>query len=127
MNLYVRDNFQFTHGPAQPLGQYKNFARNQCQADSTSNRTLKNRPTNQYQVPTDLMTVGKCVDACAASGFNTAGLVFGRECYCDNTPLSLPGPAKPIDECNMPCLGDGSAYCGGPDRVLIYSKNGFRN
>jgi hypothetical protein len=23
----------------------------------------------------------------------------------------------------MPCLGDGSEYCGGADRVLIYTKN----
>jgi hypothetical protein len=55
------------------------------------------------------MTVQKCIDACAADGFSSAGVEFGKECHCGN--ISFPaGSSAELDECNMPCLGDASQW-----------------
>lgn len=50
------------------------------------------------------MTIDRCVDACAASGFKLAGLEYGSECYCGNT---LQGENVPVldERCDIPCVG----------------------
>lgn len=53
------------------------------------------------------MTVQKCIDACAAAGYSSAGVEFGRECYCGNVNYP-PGQSESMSECDMPCLGDAS-------------------
>ncbi|PVF94001.1 hypothetical protein CPB86DRAFT_70642 [Serendipita vermifera] len=65
------------------------------------------------------MTVEKCIDGCAAAGFSSAGVEFGRECYCGNISYP-PSQSYLMSECNMPCTGDASKSCGGDARVLIY-------
>jgi hypothetical protein len=55
------------------------------------------------------MTVQKCIDRCAAAVFSSAGLEFGKECFCGNISFP-PGSSAELDECNMPCLGDASQY-----------------
>jgi len=56
----------------------------------------------------DLMTVQQCIDNCAAAGHTSAGLEFGRECYCDNV-LFPPSQSGPFTDYDMGCLGDASA------------------
>ncbi|CAG8762543.1 929_t:CDS:2 [Acaulospora colombiana] len=53
------------------------------------------------------MTVQKCIDGCAAAGFSSAGLEYGRECSCGNISFPPGSGAEPQD-CSMPCLGDAS-------------------
>jgi hypothetical protein len=55
------------------------------------------------------MTVQKCIDGCAAAGFSSAGVEFGKECYCGNITFP-PGSSSEPQECGMPCLGDASQY-----------------
>ncbi|KAG8819183.1 hypothetical protein FRC17_010573 [Serendipita sp. 399] len=67
------------------------------------------------------MTVQRCVDGCAAAGFSAAGLEYNRECFCGNTNTPA-SDAVDINECNSPCFGDASQFCGGGNRILVYSK-----
>ncbi|KAF8891315.1 hypothetical protein BD779DRAFT_1514574 [Infundibulicybe gibba] len=50
-----------------------------------------------------------CIDACIASGFNSAGLYDGQQCcvFVDD------------NECNVACGGDPFQICGGQDRMLL--------
>ncbi|KAG8818964.1 hypothetical protein FRC18_012255 [Serendipita sp. 400] len=120
INIYVKDNFQYTVGPVSVLDSYQQYTRTQCWHDDTSNRLLKHGPSPP--ISNDLMTIQKCIDGCAAAGYSSAGLEFGRECFCDNVSYP-PGKTDDIRECNMPCTGDASQSCGGPDRILIYHNN----
>ncbi|KAG8775799.1 hypothetical protein FRC16_004729, partial [Serendipita sp. 398] len=119
INIYIKDNFSYTTGPAITLGSYNGFSNPRCWHDSASSRIFTGHPSTTIQA--DQMTVQKCIDGCAAAGFISAGLEFGRECYCGNTEIPA-GDRAFIDECNMPCLGDASQYCGAADRLLIYNK-----
>ncbi|KAG8756841.1 hypothetical protein FRC14_002619 [Serendipita sp. 396] len=119
IQIYVKDDFSYTFGPMRVLEVYHEYWKTQCWRDSTSDRILKQGPSSP--IPGDLMTVQKCIDGCAAAGYSSAGVEFGRECYCDNAVYPL-GQNESIDDCNMPCTGDGTKACGGPDRILVYHK-----
>lgn len=123
INIYVKDNYQYTIGPAAVLDIYNGHYVTQCWQDSAGWRILKHQPTTI--IPADEMTIQKCVDACQAAGFTSAGVEYGRECYCDNVTYP-PGQSQDMGECNMPCTGDGSQFCGGPNRMLIYYNGPFR-
>ncbi|KAG8830432.1 hypothetical protein FRC17_004883 [Serendipita sp. 399] len=118
INIFVKDNFEYTAGPANVLDSYNGWSKTQCWQDHASNRILKQGPA--MPIPEDLMTVQKCIDGCAAAGFSSAGVEFGRECFCDNVTYP-PGQSEQMSECNKPCTGDGTQFCGGPDRILIYT------
>ncbi|KAG8822629.1 hypothetical protein FRC19_005563 [Serendipita sp. 401] len=119
INIYVKDAYPYTTGPASVLDSYKGYSKTQCWQDSSSNRLLKQGPATPISY--DSMTVQKCIDGCAAAGFSSAGVEYGGECYCDNVTYP-PGQSESISECNMACTGDGSKFCGGPNRILIYYK-----
>ena len=69
------------------------------------------------------MTVQLCVDACNAAGYSLAGAEYGGECYCDNA-LENSGPASDATTCSMTCNGNSTEYCGGPERLNLYSYGG---
>ncbi|KAG8801479.1 hypothetical protein FRC17_006644, partial [Serendipita sp. 399] len=118
INIYVKDNYQYKRGPA-VLESYNGYSKTQCWQDLTSNRILKQSPATP--ISHNDMTVEKCIDGCAAAGYSSAGVEFGRECFCDNVTYP-PGQSESMSECNMPCNGDRSEFCGGADRILIYYK-----
>ena len=33
----------------------------------------------------------------------------------------VPTAAAPVTDCDMPCDGDDTEFCGGPDRLTIYT------
>ncbi|PVF94000.1 WSC-domain-containing protein [Serendipita vermifera] len=117
INIYIKNNYAYTTGPPAVFGGHDGYGTTQCWQDSVRNRILKHGPVTP--IPMDEMTVQKCIEGCKAAGFSSAGVEFGRECYCDNVTYP-PGQSENWNECNMPCLGDGSQLCGGPDRILIY-------
>ncbi|KAG8808973.1 hypothetical protein FRC19_005557, partial [Serendipita sp. 401] len=53
------------------------------------------------------MTVQKCIDACAAAVFSSAGVEYGGECDCDNV-MYPPSQSQDMSECDMACTGDAS-------------------
>ncbi|KAG8829858.1 hypothetical protein FRC17_005894 [Serendipita sp. 399] len=115
INIYVKDNFQYTVGPAAVLDSYNGYSKTQCWQDSANNRILKQKQV----IPEGSMSVQKCIDRCAAAGFSSAGVEFGKECFCDNITYP-PSQSQDMSECNKPCTGDGSQICGGANRILIY-------
>jgi hypothetical protein len=67
------------------------------------------------------MTNAKCRDACLASGYTLAGTEYSGECYCDNELQGAGGPAPDgEDQCNMPCNGNQTEICGGPNRLTLF-------
>lgn len=72
-------------------------------------------------------TIEGCLSYCnmIVGYYNLAyvGLEYGGECYCD---WVLQNTAVQVDdsECNMPCPGNASQPCGGPDRLTIVSLGG---
>jgi len=66
------------------------------------------------------MTLEICATFC--SGYTYFGTEYGGECYCGNfNSTSNPTP-QPSYECNMPCTGDPSEYCGSASRVSLYKQ-----
>nr|XP_036577282.1 copper radical oxidase (WSC domain-containing protein) [Colletotrichum truncatum]KAF6784221.1 copper radical oxidase (WSC domain-containing protein) [Colletotrichum truncatum] len=107
MNLYVRDNYAFTMGPAAVLQSANGWNTPVCMKDPDANfRLLPGKPNPE--VDPKSMTVQKCVAACGAAGYSFAGLEYGRECYCSNTAPSTSAIA-PNSDCDNPCLGDASS------------------
>ncbi|KAF8319570.1 uncharacterized protein EI90DRAFT_3081828, partial [Cantharellus anzutake] len=60
-------------------------------------------------------------------GYSFTGVEYGRECYCSNsvTWISGAGQPAPDSDCSVPCMGLGSATCGGGYRIEIYAPFGY--
>lgn len=65
------------------------------------------------------MTVQGCADYCLNEGFVWFGLEYSSECYC-GAALSEESTAAEETDCAMPCSGDATEVCGGPNRVSVY-------
>jgi hypothetical protein len=63
------------------------------------------------------MTGESCIAFCAARGYSVAGTEYSAECYCG---LTLPSGTGDADNCDMPCTGDATEACGGPNRLTVY-------
>ncbi|KAJ8698712.1 hypothetical protein PTI98_005387 [Pleurotus ostreatus] len=88
-----------------------------CYTDSVSDRTL----SHSHHVEGG-MTIESCVAFCSANEFSFAGLEFGDECFCGN---SIGSSTKKSDsECTMVCTGNSAEFCGGRDRLTLYSTSG---
>jgi hypothetical protein len=67
------------------------------------------------------MTNAKCQDACRSSGYILAGTEYSGECYCDNQYQGGGAPAPDGEtQCNMPCNGNQTEICGGPNRLTMW-------
>ncbi|KAK7696501.1 hypothetical protein QCA50_001159 [Cerrena zonata] len=89
-----------------------------CFSDNGGSRTLG----NQFQ-PTGNFSVETCTDTCFNNGYPLAGMEFADECYCD-TDFRNGGASTPLADCNMPCAGNSSEFCGGPNRLNVYNFTG---
>ncbi|KAB5563368.1 heme peroxidase [Coniochaeta sp. 2T2.1] len=67
----------------------------------------------------DQMTLESCMSSCA--GFAYWGTEYGRECYCGSKP-DISSTSAPLADCNMPCAGDSTQYCGAGNRLELYSN-----
>lgn len=65
------------------------------------------------------MTNKRCVAACQADGFSLAGTEYSGECFCGNAYAN--GGGNPGDGCNMKCNGDQTQFCGGPNRLSVWT------
>jgi hypothetical protein len=89
------------------------------------------------------LTVALCTSACQSAGYVFAGVEYAGECCasllpslaifsnlnmdidCGNIIANGGGPAPDgLTGCNMLCNGNSSEYCGGPNRLDMYSFNG---
>ena len=91
------------------------------------------------------MTVIGCTAACDAAGYKLAGVEYASkitfrtgssililvyenadtrsigECYCDNY-VAKSATNVTLNECNMPCNGNSSEFCGAGNRMNIYAS-----
>ncbi|KAJ7025972.1 galactose oxidase [Mycena alexandri] len=86
-----------------------------CYTDSTAARTLSASSTTDGVN----MTVENCIAFCDSNQFVFAGVEFMQECYCDDF-IENNATKTPITDCNLPCTGNGSEFCGGPARLNIF-------
>lgn len=92
------------------------FVSQGCHKEATSGRALSVGKSISANA-----TVYNCIQACR--GYTYAGLEFGQECYCGNS-LGAGSVPTLASECNMPCKGNGSEYCGGGSRLNLYEIGG---
>lgn len=89
-----------------------------CGADNYYNRAFTGASTSSSG-----MTNEQCVQFCGSKGFSVAGSEYSNQCYCAN---SIPASAQPVPgvvgNCNMPCAGNASEFCGGSALMSIYQK-----
>ncbi|KAG9238658.1 WSC domain-containing protein [Amylocarpus encephaloides] len=67
----------------------------------------------------DTMTVPICLNFCASSSYEFAGLEYTRECYCSHY-LSSISAKLPDATCNLACVGNSSEICGGSLALSVY-------
>ena len=65
-------------------------------------------------------TIESCTDACFNAGYPLAGAEFSTQCFCDLDFAAGSGPT-PLADCDMPCAGNSSEFCGGPNRLNVSS------
>lgn len=88
-----------------------------CYNDTVSARALPNLVVDGN------ITMNSCVTACHALNYPLAGVEYGSECWCgseldnDSQPYNATASAQ---NCNMPCEGDSSEICGGPNCLNLY-------
>ncbi|KAH7034935.1 uncharacterized protein B0I36DRAFT_381758 [Microdochium trichocladiopsis] len=107
-----------TNNGPQPNTGIKDWPYLGCYAEGTTGRALPwGAPVNSNN-----MTGANCAQACQTAGFVLAGTEYSGECYCANDIMNGGQPAT--DGCNMKCNGNGTEYCGGPNRLNIYDYKG---
>ncbi|OCF33820.1 hypothetical protein I316_04532 [Kwoniella heveanensis BCC8398] len=79
---------------------------------------VSGRLLSKVQTSSSNMTVEQCTSLCMSYGFGVAGVEYGNECYCGVTD-DLANTAV-SGQCYMPCAGDSTETCGGPNALNIY-------
>ncbi|KAI8965723.1 heme peroxidase [Daldinia sp. FL1419] len=95
-----------------------------CQKESTAQGT---RALSGAAFAYDNMSLEDCMHNC--SNYIYWGTEYGREkqlltfspqCYCGDS-LHPTSEDAPLIDCNMVCVGDVTEYCGGGNRIELYS------
>ncbi|KAI1169114.1 hypothetical protein F5B18DRAFT_9053 [Nemania serpens] len=66
------------------------------------------------------VSVESCADFC--QDYHYFGTEFGSECHCGDS-LAASSNETDLADCNTPCSGDPSEYCGAGDRLDLYYSN----
>lgn len=64
------------------------------------------------------MTLESCAAFC--SGYTYFGVEYARECYCGNS-FGAGSVVAPATDCNFPCAGNSTEYCGAGNRLSVYA------
>ncbi|KAJ7323157.1 hypothetical protein DFH08DRAFT_711878, partial [Mycena albidolilacea] len=67
-------------------------------------------------IPAEQMTVERCIDGCAAAGYNAAGLQdgqVGRPSFISTADNERIPYRDAVPDCQSPCLGNATEICGG--------------
>ncbi|KAF2655100.1 WSC-domain-containing protein [Lophiostoma macrostomum CBS 122681] len=97
-----------------PVSPYPNWSYAGCYVDTVQTRML---PFNFYTGRP--ITNANCVSFCSNHGYYVAGTEYSGECWCGSS--IIPGDTlAPDADCSMPCKGDSTEACGGPNRLTVY-------
>jgi hypothetical protein len=66
----------------------------------------------------DLMTPQKCQAHCTSLNLKFSGVEYSKECYCGASLAN--GAVLGSTNCNMPCGGDSTLICGGPNALSLF-------
>lgn len=86
-------------------------------SDTVGSRTLP------FPVGVPSNTMESCTSACYDAGYSIAGTEYSAECWC-GTSIQGGGAPAAASDCNMPCSGDNTQSCGGPNRLNLYNYTG---
>ncbi|CAO1628788.1 unnamed protein product [Sympodiomycopsis kandeliae] len=82
-----------------------------CYYDGSSGRTLNGASrSGSDNTPTS------CAKFCSSKGYEFSGTEYSSECYCGSDLNTGSASSK---DCSMPCSGDSSSQCGGPNRISL--------
>ncbi|KAI1363587.1 heme peroxidase [Xylaria arbuscula] len=98
-----------THKPTVPP-----YAFQGCWTEGDGVRALDSKSTAGN------VTLESCAEFC--QDFHFFGTEFGSECHCGDV-LAASSNQTDLSDCNMPCAGDRSEYCGSGNRVNLYYSN----
>ncbi|TDZ75120.1 WSC domain-containing protein [Colletotrichum trifolii] len=113
LSVYKDESMPAAQGPA-AKPQVGNYVSLGCYGDLVQNQRALSRWTAD-----DALTPEKCAAFCAGSAY--MGLEYGKECWCGNTLGALSKAVASQEDCNMPCAGTRTNFCGGPARLNLYS------
>ncbi len=93
-----------------------------CYSDNVNG----NRALFWQSILTNNNTATSCLSLCAEYGFMAAGMEYGDECFCgeDSVLVGSGSTIQPETDCQVPCSGDGTYYCGGGARLSYYKWTG---
>ncbi|KAH8794203.1 hypothetical protein DL96DRAFT_190297 [Flagelloscypha sp. PMI_526] len=63
-----------------------------------------------------------CINRCAEASYEAAGLEFGSECWCGTLDQFESAEQAAEGDCWSICQGDQASFCGGPNRLTVYTK-----
>ena len=91
-----------------------------CYSDSVNSRALVGLTNPGVAIQND---VEKCASECTA--FTYFGVEYGAECYCGNAIVGgsalVAGSTPDVTGCDMVCSGNATEYCGGSNRINMYT------
>merc|ERR1711962_1654099 len=97
----------------------------QCVDDNGATKLLSDQnihSNNSYShgYPSSNNSVTSCIEMCRSKGYTYAGVEYGYQCFCGNTP---PPSSKilPQSQCWYKCYGDPDQYCGGFHTMNVYT------
>ncbi|KIV92643.1 hypothetical protein PV10_03916 [Exophiala mesophila] len=90
------------------VAQYKG-----CYVDNSGGRAL-----SAASYANDSMSTSICGAYCQSKGFSVFGTEYGRECFCGS---AISSASAPQSECPMVCAGARTEYCGGPNRLSVWT------
>lgn len=107
-----------------------------CFHNNISDNVNGGRTLTVQTFPTGQTSAETCTDSCFNNGYPLAGMEFADEC-CTSTCLQPTlilflifatdcglgfengGAPTPLADCSMPCAGNSSEFCGGPNRLNV--------
>ncbi|KAI9461541.1 galactose oxidase [Russula earlei] len=85
---------------------------NACWVDNAYGRVF------QTELPdSETLTVESCIASCSSQGLRLPAWICGNE-------LVQGAVIASSSDCNMPCSGNATEACGGPNRLSVYSSTG---
>ncbi|PNS14683.1 hypothetical protein CAC42_1705 [Sphaceloma murrayae] len=130
LNLY-KLNGTVTTTPSAPTGgptavsAIGNYTYAGCYSEGTNARALSG---SVPPVPAGKGSVDFCYDQVVKGGWTYFGVEYGGECYAGNVlavgSKLVEGMDPTTTGCNMLCAGNGTQYCGGPNRLSMYMVGG---
>jgi hypothetical protein len=82
--------------------------------------TVAKRTLTGATLASSSMTNAQCVFFCSTKKMYYAGTEYSQECYCGSVLQNGATQAADAD-CNMPCAGNTTESCGGPNRLTVFN------